>query len=165
VERRQYIDGAPGARTATPDRLHDRRITSTSTKRYNDGLNPVIFDTNGSLTDAIFGAGAKSNVLGFAGSAYWTSGPSAGKYAEGEAVLNGYINISDATWTVVLAHEFGHFFGLDHSQLDATQGLVSSNFVLMYPIAYRTLQTLHEDDVAAVSALYPAGNVSRRMVN
>jgi hypothetical protein len=59
---------------------------------------------------------------------------------------------------VVLVHEFGHFFGLDHSQLDGTQGLATSNYVLMYPIAYRTLQTLHEDDVAAVTALYPTVN-------
>ena len=29
----------------------------------------------------------------------------------------------------------------------------------MYPIAYRTLLTLHEDDVAAVTSLYPAANV------
>jgi hypothetical protein len=79
-------------------------------QRYTDGLNPVIFDTDGSITDALFGAGAKANILGFAGSAYYTSGPSAGKYAEGQAVLNGSISISDAVWTTVLAHEIGHFF-------------------------------------------------------
>lgn len=128
-------------------------------QRFSDGLNPVIFDTDGSITDAIFGVGAKSSILGFAGSAYWTSGPSVGKYAEGQAFLNGYINISDAVWTVVLAHEFGHFFGLDHSQLDSTQGLAFNNYALMYPIAYRSLQSLHEDDAAAVTALYPAANV------
>ena len=38
-------------------------------QKYSDGLNPVIFDTDGSITDALFGAGAKSSVLGFAGSA------------------------------------------------------------------------------------------------
>jgi len=128
-------------------------------QRYTDGLNPVIFDTDGSITDALFGAGAKANILGFAGSAYYTSGPSAGKYAEGQAVLNGSISISDAVWTTVLAHEIGHFFGLDHSQLDSTQGLAQSNYVLMYPIAYRSLMSLHEDDVAAVTALYPTAGV------
>ncbi len=125
---------------------------------YSDGLNPVIFDTDGSLTDAIFGTGAKSSVLGFAGSAYYTSGASAGKYAEGRAVLNGALNVSDATWTVVLAHEFGHFFGLDHSQIDNVQGVAQNNYVLMYPIAYRTLVSLHEDDVAAVTSLYPSAS-------
>jgi hypothetical protein len=82
--------------------------------RWTDGLNPVIFDSDGSIIDLLFGTGAKSSILGFAGSAYYTSGPQAGKYAEGEAVLNGSIGISDATWTIVLAHEIGHFFGLDH---------------------------------------------------
>ena len=70
---------------------------------FSDGFNPVIFDSDGSITNAIFGAGAKSSILGFAGSAYFTSGPSAGKYAEGRAVLNGSLNISDGLWTVVLA--------------------------------------------------------------
>lgn len=125
---------------------------------YSDGINPVIFDTDGSLTDAIFGAGAKSSVLGFAGSAYYTSGASAGKYAEGKAVLNGALNVSDGVWTIVLAHEFGHFFGLDHSQIDNVQGVAPSNYVLMYPIAYRTLVSLHEDDVAAVTSLYPSAS-------
>jgi hypothetical protein len=128
-------------------------------QRFSDGLNPVIFDSNGSITDAIFGAGANASILGFAGSAYYTSGASAGKYIEGQAVLNGSINISDATWTVVFAHEIGHFFGLDHAQLDSTQGLATNNYALMYPIAYRSLQTLHEDDIAAVTSLYPIANV------
>jgi hypothetical protein len=127
---------------------------------FSDGFNPVIFDTDGSITDAIFGAGAKSSILGFAGSAYWTSGLSAGKYAEGRAVLNGALNVSDGLWTIVLAHEFGHFFGLDHSQIDNVQGMAQSNYVLMYPIAYRTLVSLHEDDAAAVTSLYPSASMS-----
>lgn len=127
---------------------------------FSDGFNPVIFDTDGSITDAIFGAGAKSSILGFAGSAYFTSGPSAGKYAEGRAVLNGALNVSDGLWTVVLAHEFGHFFGLDHSQIDNMQGMAQSNYVLMYPIAYRTLVSLHEDDTAAVTSLYPSATAA-----
>ncbi len=38
---------------------------------FTDGFNPVIFDSDGSITDAIFGTGAKSSILGFAGSAYY----------------------------------------------------------------------------------------------
>jgi len=127
---------------------------------YFDGLNPIIFDTDGSITEAIFGVGTRSYVLGFAGSAYTTVGGSTGKYLEGQAVLNGYLNVSDATWTVVFAHELGHFFGLDHAQLDGSQGLPSNDYVLMYPIAYRTLQSLHEDDVAAVTSLYPSASAA-----
>jgi len=142
-----------GAALATD---YNKSNYSTVFSSFTDGINPVIFDTDGSITDAIFGVGAKSNVLGFAGSAYYTSGSLAGKYAEGRAVLNGALNVSDATWTIVLAHEFGHFFGLDHSQIDSAQGMSPNNYVLMYPIAYRTLLSLHEDDAAAVTALYPS---------
>ena len=146
-----------GAALATD---YDKSNYASIFNNFSDGFNPVIFDSDGSITDALFGVGAKSSILGFAGSAYFTSGPSAGKYAEGRAVLNGAINISDASWTVVLAHEFGHFFGLDHSQIDSAQGMASNNYVLMYPIAYRTLISLHEDDAAAVSALYPSASAS-----
>jgi hypothetical protein len=146
-----------GAALATD---YDKSNYASIFNNFSDGFNPVIFDSDGSITDAIFGVGAKSSILGFAGSAYFTSGPSAGTYAEGRAVLNGALNISDASWTVVLAHEFGHFFGLDHSQIDSEQGMAPNNYVLMYPIAYRTLVSLHEDDAAAVTALYPAASAS-----
>jgi hypothetical protein len=146
-----------GATLATD---YNRSNYSGIFNNFSDGLNPVIFDTDGSITDAIFGVGAKSSILGFAGSAYYTSGASAGKFAEGRAVLNGSINVSDGLWTIVLAHEFGHFFGLDHSQIDSAQGMAQSNYVLMYPIAYRTLVSLHEDDAAAVTALYPSASAA-----
>jgi hypothetical protein len=121
--------------------------------KFSDGINPVIYDTDGSIVDALLGSGQKNGVLGFAGSA-WVSGSTC-RYTEGQAVINGYRGVSDATLTNVIAHELGHLIGLDHSQLDSTQGLAGSNYPLMYPIAYRTLGTLHDDDAAAVSALYP----------
>ncbi len=124
---------------------------------FSDGWNPVIYDTNGSIIDSIFGVGAKNSVLGFAGSA-WNNNGSQCEYVEGRAVINGYIPVNDTTMKVVLAHEVGHLIGLDHTQLDNSQGLVSSNpsnYPLMYPIAYRSYSSLHEDDISAVSALYP----------
>ncbi|MCX7195653.1 MAG: matrixin family metalloprotease, partial [Proteobacteria bacterium] len=124
---------------------------------FSDGLNPVIYDTDGTIIDSIFGVGAKNSILGFAGSA-WNNNGSKCEYVEGRAVINGYIPVNDTTMKVVLAHEIGHLIGLDHTQLDNSQGLVSSNpsnYPLMYPIAYRGYASLHEDDIAAVSALYP----------
>ncbi|MDP1856510.1 MAG: hypothetical protein Q8K74_10785 [Candidatus Nitrotoga sp.] len=124
---------------------------------FSDGLNPVIYDSDGSIIDSIFGVGAKNSVLGFAGSA-WNNNGSQCQYVEGRAVINGYISVNDTTMKVVLAHEVDHLIGLDHTQLDNSQGLVTSypsNYLLMYPIAYRSYTTLHEDDIAAVSALYP----------
>ena len=103
-------------------------------------------------------SGAKNSVLGFAGSG-WNNNGSQCEYVEGRAVINGYISISDTTMKVVLAHEAGHLIGLDHTQLDNSQGLANSNYPLMYPIAYRSLNSLHEDDIAAVSALYPGATL------
>jgi hypothetical protein len=131
---------------------------STYLNRYSDGVNPVVYDTDGSIIDALMGTGSRKSVLGFAGSA-WYGAPTCA-YAEGQAVLNGYIGVSDATLTNVVAHELGHLIGLDHAQLDSTQGLSPSNYPLMYPIAYRSLSALHEDDVASVTALYPGNTVS-----
>ena len=119
---------------------------------FSDGLNPVIYDTDGSIVDALLGTGQKSYVLGFAGSAYSLS-PC--QYVEGRAVINGSIAVTDSSMTVVIAHEVGHLIGLDHTQLDGAQGLTTSNYPLMYPIAYRSLISLHDDDISAVSSLYP----------
>lgn len=125
---------------------------------YSDGLNPVVYD-DGSLTDLLLGPGASTTVLGFAGSAWYDYGTYC-QYAEGRAVINGLIAVSDTTMSVVLAHEMGHMIGLDHTQLDGAQGLATSNYPLMYPVAYRSSVSLHEDDAAAITALYPDTNVN-----
>lgn len=115
-----------------------------------DGLNPVIYDTDGAIIDTLLGVGAKNYVLGFAGSAYYPC-----QYAEGKAVLNGYLNVSDTTLSNVITHEIGHLIGLDHTQLSSAQGLATANYPVMYPILYRATASLHDDDIAAVSELYP----------
>jgi hypothetical protein len=122
---------------------------------FSDGINPVIYDSDGSIVDDMFGLGAKEQVLGFAGSQRIGC-----QYTEGRAVISGYIPISTTSMGVVFAHEMGHLIGMDHSQLDNVQGLASSNYPLMYPIAYRGTLSLHADDIAAVSALYPDATLS-----
>ncbi|HXE60753.1 MAG TPA: carboxypeptidase regulatory-like domain-containing protein, partial [Gemmatimonadaceae bacterium] len=136
--------------------------TSNVNTYYNnvgDHLNPVIYDTDGSIIDLKLGVGASGSVLGFAGSSAAFNG-SVCSYTEGQAVINGKIAVSDTTMTVVLAHELGHFIGLDHTDLNADQGLSSANFPLMYPVAYRSSATLADDDVSAVTSLYPDTNVA-----
>lgn len=121
-----------------------------------DGLNPVIYDTDGSIIDAIFGVGTKNNLLGFATTRFANC-----QFTEGTIFVSGFKPVSDATLGVVFAHEVGHLIGLDHTQLDNTQGIVSTaNYPLMYPIANRSSVSLHEDDVAALSQLYPDPTLS-----
>lgn len=124
---------------------------------YTDGLNPVIYDSNGEIIDAIFGIGAKNNILGFAASGYKSD---TARLTEGRAVINGALSVSDTTLGVAFAHELGHFLGLDHTQLDGSQGLSPSNYPLMYPIAFRSQISAHEDDVAALTDLYPSANTN-----
>ncbi len=132
---------------------------TTYYQNISDGLNPVIYDTDGSIIDSILGVGAKNQVLGFAGSTYYIFSTYC-QYVEGQAVINGYKSASDTSLQVVVAHEIGHLIGMDHTQLNTNQGLSNSNYPLMYPIAYRASVSLHEDDAAAVSALYPGTSLN-----
>ena len=72
-----------------------------------DGLNPVVYDSDGSIIDTFFGTGAKNSLLGFAGSSYTFSGGTA-RYTEGRALINGFRSVTDTTLKVVIAHEMGH---------------------------------------------------------
>ncbi|MCP4715044.1 MAG: matrixin family metalloprotease, partial [Deltaproteobacteria bacterium] len=121
-----------------------------------DGINPIVFDDDGSIIDAYFGSGQSSYVIGFAGSAYYDSGYSAGYYIEGQAVLNGIFSdaFSYEQFKATFVHEFGHFFGLDHCQINseyvADGSTVNDAYVpTMYPTATdddTTLGELNPDD-------------------
>jgi hypothetical protein len=136
-----------------------------------DGLDPIIFDTDGSITDDLLGVGARDSVLGFAG-------PECGTYvppviSEGSAVLNGRFidgvaspsnpEISLADFNGVFVHEFGHYQNLDHSQvnrLEAEDGEPTNDGAVptMYPflLSGGGAGTLALDDAVSVSMLYPA---------
>ena len=132
--------------TANLATYYPNNATNTS-----DGLNPVVYDTDGSILDAIFGAGAKNSLLGFATTRFASC-----QFTEGTVFISGFKAVPDTTLSVVFAHEVGHLIGLDHTQLDNTTGIAAAaNDPLMYPVANRGSVTLHEDDIASVSALYP----------
>lgn len=137
-------------------------------ENFSDGINPVVFDHNGAIIDAVYGIGASDDILGYAGSAYFESGPDAGYYVEGEALLNGKFtqspyNLTEIQYKATIVHELGHFIGLDHTQINdefAGDGIIANDIYIptMYPTATdddEPLANLNPDDIAAVSFLYP----------
>lgn len=132
--------------------------------KFDDGINPVLLDSDGQMLDAIRGAGAKSNVIGLAVSAYFSNGPNAGFYAESEVLINGALSnkTSLQQYLGVIKHELGHLLGLDHAQINKQAGTdgVDANDArvpLMFPIS-TTNAEFTADDLVAISRLYPADN-------
>ncbi len=128
-----------------------------------DGINPIVFDSDGQIIDKYFGTGQSDFIIGFAQSISTTTGSF---FLEGFAVISGKNSTTDDAFKLLLAHEIGHFIGLDHSQLDIdnTESLSFcdstslENYPLMYPVRCRNVVSLHADDRSAVSALYPTAN-------
>lgn len=131
-----------------------------------DGQNPIIYDADGSIVDAFFGigqgTGPDASVVGFAASSIIIG---SSFFTEGFAVINGNSNLRiDADQRkLIVAHEIGHFLGLDHTQtnIDNSESFFDScpaaaqSYPLMYPYACRAeLRTLADDDVA-LATLYP----------
>ncbi len=131
---------------------------------YSDGINPVIFDDDGSIIAKEYGSENVELILGFAGSAYINT-----NYLEGVAVLNGVVSkyFSYEQFKATFVHEFGHFIGLDHCQINlryvADGDTANDQYVpTMFPTATdddTTLGSLNPDDEASLTMLYPAGNV------
>lgn len=59
------------------------RNYTTYYNNHSNGLNPVIYDTDGSIIDSLLGIEAKNYMLGFAGSTRWFRPAYCGEYIEG----------------------------------------------------------------------------------
>lgn len=127
----------------------------------NDGKNPIVFDTNGSIMDAVYGIGGSASILGFAsfsiGSTY---------IGEAFVVLNGVfasVPGNPGVLKATIVHELGHFAGLDHSQINtelAQNGIKTDDRYVptMFPFYTdndSSVAELNPDDEAALTLLYP----------
>ncbi len=138
--------------------------------------NPIAYDTDGSIVDAIFGTNQRFSIIGFAGpDCITTAAPF--RITRGSTLINGLFidgvgppaSPSDFTQQEILAsfvHQFGHMINLDHSQ--SNQALVGDrdrandrSVPTMFPIAFddqTQKATLNRDDIAWVSRLYPSAS-------
>jgi len=137
--------------------------------------NPILFDANGALFSALIG---DPSVIGFAGNCKLDG--ATGRIVTAMAVLNGIFQdgvdvgnnyeLTAAQFDEAFTHEFGHFVGLDHSQINVSifngQFLACSadnlaGLPLMFPVLFcqarstASLPMLSPDDLAWISRLYP----------
>ena len=160
-------------------------ITSTNILSFQNGIgncsdaaqpiNAIVYDLNGSILTAL---GYDNNsTLGFSGAV--CTDDTAGTYTRGWTVLNGrfidgqpdsYSNpeVTLGVFKTVLTHEFGHLIGLDHSQINldcytdfSCSAADMAGLPVMFPVLLDGVtNTLKTDDVAALSAIYPASDFS-----
>jgi len=130
----------------------------------NGTQSPIIYDADGAIfTD--LGVDVAS-VIGFAG----PCAIDASNYFSGQAVMNGLFidgqaapveDITNAEFDAAFVHEFGHFSGLDHSQINVNCQFFCGTDDLaglptMFPLLVHVSQgVLSVDDIAWISKLYP----------
>lgn len=160
----------------TVDNYTDYLVLTSSDPGLTDGLNPVIFDDNGAITDDVFGHNMKFNVLGFAGpdafadADYLTISGGQGVFncrclagnAAGDCPGNVVFSEDDLDFT--MTHELGHMTGLDHSAVnedladncDVDMVGDCNDVPTMYPISEDPADqiSITRDDEVAMLTLY-----------
>ena len=129
---------------------------------------PVVYDA---AAEIFIATGVdETSVIGFAGPcAFETTN---GHILSGQAVMNGLfqdgtnnpvVDLPAAEFDTAFVHEFGHFSGLDHSQVnvECADGACGADDQAGVPTMFPFLMTSQQgtpsiDDVAWISKLYPA---------
>jgi len=132
---------------------------------------PIVYDADATIFRAL--GVDETSIIGFA--APCALDTAQGRILTGEAVMNGLFqdgaatpvpDLSAAEFDATFVHEFGHFSGLDHSQINVECATACGTDDLaglptMFPYLVTSQQgTLSIDDVAWISRLYPAGGAS-----
>ncbi len=128
--------------------------------------NPIVYDVTGEIFQDVV---ADDAVIGFAGPC--SIDPGTGRILSGSATMNGLYqdgqaapiaDLSAAEYDATFIHEFGHFSGLDHSQINLECGFAScgadnlAGLPTMFPFLVTAQQgTLSIDDIGWISKLYP----------
>ncbi len=141
-----------------------------------DGLSAIVFDDNGEIFDALFGAG--SGILGFAGPEFLDDTNCT--IIEGFSFLNGPAIGSLEGLLDLMVHEFGHYSNLAHTEVNGqifigvgdSSGPGTDNtfgnppfpngvevIATMYPFLFGNVDQLartpNADDQAILSTIYP----------
>jgi len=133
---------------------------------------PIVFDEAAAIFIAL--GVDETSVIGFAGPC--ALDPAQGRILSGIAVMNGLFqdgnaapvpDLSAAEFDATFVHEFGHFSGLDHSQVNWECGFLAcgadnlAGLPTMFPFLVSAQQgTLSIDDIGWISKLYPAAGGS-----
>ncbi|MFH1728932.1 MAG: matrixin family metalloprotease [Pseudomonadota bacterium] len=116
-----------------------------------DGYNVVYFDDDGSVTESI--GGDANSILGFA-YPFTNSSETEAYFYDSVIVLNGTL-VDESSFISTFLHEFGHLLGLDHTaNIPEDSDWEELSTMFSYNLSSEQ-STLHRDDEAAISAIYP----------
>ncbi len=113
---------------------NDYYVDSSDDPGLNDGINPIIFDDDGSIVVDLFGSGNEFSVLGFSGpdglnadqdtildaQAVYNCRCLSGNAAGACSGSSGTIVFTEDDLDFTMTHETGHLIGLDHTQVNQT---------------------------------------------